>query len=236
MVDTYIQGVYKITNLINQKIYIGISKNCWKRWSDHRAKAIHSPKKEDKNKALYRAMRKYGVENFSFEIIEELPDATIEELKEAEIKWISYYDSYKKGYNETKGGDYLSKNSIHYGEDHVGHIFSLEDVKDCRRRYANGEKRLEVYKIYLEKYPNLKESAFANMYFGRNWKWVMPEVFEVRQHPRQKVTKEQVIDVRNKYEKDGWKITQIAKHYKGILGYGTIWDIVHYKRYPDIKE
>ena len=56
-----------------------------------------------RNTNLYQAMRKYGIENFSFEVIEEcLP----EELNEREIYWIDYYDSFnkEKGYNMTPGG------------------------------------------------------------------------------------------------------------------------------------
>ena len=48
-------------------------------------------------------MRKYGIENFTIEIIEEVADEQI--LNEREIYWIEYYDSYSHGYNATKGGD-----------------------------------------------------------------------------------------------------------------------------------
>lgn len=57
-----------------------------------------------KNKRpLYDAMRKYGVENFKIELVEEVP---IENLSEQERYWIQFYDSYgKNGYNATLGGD-----------------------------------------------------------------------------------------------------------------------------------
>lgn len=212
-----------------------MSKNCWKRWYDHRNKSIHPKKEEDKNKALYRAIRKYGLNNFSFEIIEELPDASLEELKEAEKKWILFFDSYKKGYNETWGGDCVPEECVFKGESHPGHILTEKDVIDCRNRYARGERRLDVWKIYKKKYPKLTSSGFANMWFGRTWKDIMPEVFEKKQYPAQKVTREQVLDIRKKYEKEKWTMKQIVQHYKGILGYGTIYDIAHRKRYADIK-
>lgn len=70
-------------------------------------------------------MRKYGWDNFELEIIEL---CSLEELKEKEIYWIAYYDTYYHGYNETKGEDYVGEKSIHYGEDHPKHILTKEDV------------------------------------------------------------------------------------------------------------
>lgn len=47
-------------------------------------------------------MRKYGLNNFSFKIIEECSE---KKLNDREIYWITFYDSYHNGYNETQGGD-----------------------------------------------------------------------------------------------------------------------------------
>lgn len=93
-------GVYKITNSINGKVYIGQSINIEERWRDHRADYLRS------DVILYRAMRKYGLENFSFEVLEE---CSIEELDEKEIFYINEYNSYicspnSQGYNMTLGG------------------------------------------------------------------------------------------------------------------------------------
>lgn len=49
-----------------------------------------------------RAFRKYGIDNFSFDVIEE---CTVNELNEKEIYWISFYDTFFNGYNQTLGGD-----------------------------------------------------------------------------------------------------------------------------------
>ena len=88
-------GIYKITNLINNHCYIGQSVDIARRWRQHKNDYQFS------NYPLYAAFRKYGLENFSFEIIEE---CSINELNEKEIYWIAYYDSYNKGYNQTLGG------------------------------------------------------------------------------------------------------------------------------------
>ena len=61
--------VYKITNLINNKLYIGITKNIKSRFAYHRTRYCKVSKREYKNKPLYQAMVKYGIENFKFEIL-----------------------------------------------------------------------------------------------------------------------------------------------------------------------
>lgn len=93
-------GIYKISNLINNKVYIGQSVDIHKRWNNHRS-AYQNPKAHEYNYYLYRSMRKYGIENFNFEVIEE---CAIDELNQREIYWIDYYDSYRNGYNSTPGG------------------------------------------------------------------------------------------------------------------------------------
>lgn len=95
--------IYKITNIINGKIYIGYDSGSVvenSRWKDH-LKFY----KYNKKKVLYFAMRKHGVENFSFEIVEEVE--TFSELLNREVYMIDCLQSYQKnvGYNRTLGGD-----------------------------------------------------------------------------------------------------------------------------------
>ena len=73
-------GIYKIQNLINGKIYIGQSVHIQARFNQHKNEA-----KNGNTRPLYNAIRKYGIENFSFEIIEE---CSKEMLNEREIYWI----------------------------------------------------------------------------------------------------------------------------------------------------
>lgn len=92
--------IYKITNKINNKIYIGKTLfSIEKRWQEH----CHDSKINTKEKRpLYSAMRKYGIENFCIEKIEECSEDIV---NEREIYWIEYYGSFKYGYNATEGGD-----------------------------------------------------------------------------------------------------------------------------------
>lgn len=91
--------IYKITNTVNNKIYIGQTvRNPLLRKEEHfnnLRKGIHH------NSHLQHSFEKYG-EVFEFEVIEECSD---ENLNEREIALIEEFKSYYKGYNETKGGD-----------------------------------------------------------------------------------------------------------------------------------
>lgn len=97
--------IYKITNKINQKIYIGkTSREPELRWKEHLQYATHQP--ERYNTPLYLAMRKYGINNFHFEIVEDnILDE--QELNLKEQKYIQLYKSmsHQNGYNIVLGGD-----------------------------------------------------------------------------------------------------------------------------------
>lgn len=94
-------GIYKIINNINGKIYIGQSIDIKKRYREHIFSGTHNYDK-DANSPIHKAMKKYGKNNFSLELVE---SCSREELNEKEKYWIQYYDSYNTGYNATLGGD-----------------------------------------------------------------------------------------------------------------------------------
>lgn len=82
-------GIYKIQNIINNKIYIGQSVHIEKRWREH---CFNSS-----NSKISQAIKKYGKENFKFSVIEE---CEITELTNREKYWIEYYNSIvPNGYN-----------------------------------------------------------------------------------------------------------------------------------------
>ena len=93
--------IYKISNDINNKVYIGKTNQTIKeRWhqhcSDSRDRVLYE------KRPLYSAMNKYGIEHFKIEEIEKCPD---DSAYEREKYWIEYYNSYNNGYNATLGGD-----------------------------------------------------------------------------------------------------------------------------------
>lgn len=122
--------VYKITNKVNGKIYIGITNQgsgvrYYKHWSDAR-KGDPCP--------IHKAMAKYGKENFTLEIID-FAD-TYDELKEKEKFYIKKFNSMDRsvGYNLTEGGDGT-----------FGRLHS-EETKEKIRQKALGRKASEEAK------------------------------------------------------------------------------------------
>jgi group I intron endonuclease len=92
-------NIYKITNKINNKIYIGCTiYSLEKRFSEHAYRAL----KTDNKSKLYNSIRKYGVKSFSIELIQEC-DLNI--IYEIEKKYITELDTYDNGLNSTFGGE-----------------------------------------------------------------------------------------------------------------------------------
>lgn len=93
-------GIYKITNIVNNKCYIGQSNNVEKRIQQHKDMLNNNCH----NAHLQASYNKYGIENFTFELIEECP---VSDLCKRERYWISFYRSNESeyGYNLTSGGE-----------------------------------------------------------------------------------------------------------------------------------
>lgn len=187
------QGIYKITNECNDKIYIGQSINLYNRFQWHVWSVNYDLHKE---RHLNKAYNKYGIDKFYVEVIEEVNIEDREELKnylnEREIYYISYYDSMDNGYNCTGGGDYnpsysekvvkkrtqtllyneeVNKKLQHKGEDNPRAKLTDEMVIEIRERYGSGESRGSIYKDYKHV---LSYSAFQYAMYGKTWKHLEP--------------------------------------------------------------
>lgn len=99
-----VPGIYKITNTINGKSYIGQSIYLKKRIRRHLSYKCYKD-----NLALYKAFDKYSIDKFTIEILETIDtkkcDNIKSELDTLEIFYIKKYNSYISGYNQTLGGD-----------------------------------------------------------------------------------------------------------------------------------
>lgn len=100
-------GIYKITNQINGKSYVGQAIDIQSRWNSEKSRAFN-PSSNEYNRTLSQAFRKYGLNNFIFEIIEECDKS---QLNEREIYYISLFNTYFNGYNETTGSTYGNENA-----------------------------------------------------------------------------------------------------------------------------
>lgn len=122
--------VYKITNKVTGKVYIGITnQGAGARYRHHWYEA-----RIGESAPIHRSMAKYGEENFTLEILETVD--TYDELKEREKYWIKFYNSMdrSKGYNLTEGGDGT-----------FGRLHS-EETKEKIRQKAIGRKASEEAK------------------------------------------------------------------------------------------
>lgn len=93
--------IYKAENKTNGKIYIGKTNDFGRRKTEHFS--------HNTNHLFSRALNKYGIDNFGWEIIENFIE-TLEQSNERERHWIKYYNTYfrsenSNGYNMTRGGD-----------------------------------------------------------------------------------------------------------------------------------
>lgn len=106
---TQIWSLYRITNKINGKIYIGQAADVSKRWHDHRrAVKLNKP-----TQVIHYALIKYGLDNFEFEVIASCK--TQNDANETETELVKQYDSFVKngkGYNVTLGGMNAPKTEV----------------------------------------------------------------------------------------------------------------------------
>lgn len=163
-------GIYKFTNKINFKSYIGQSIDIEKRRKTHIQRAFcDTESNKEYNKTFYCAIRKYGIENFTFEILKICPQ---DELNDWEKYFIKLYDSYKHGYNEDEGGNTFLY--IKDGEKHPHHKLSEADVYNIREAYKEHQIKEEVYEKYKDK---IGASGFHKIWNGETWTKVHIDVF-----------------------------------------------------------
>lgn len=137
-----VRGIYKVTNKVNGKVYIGQSVDIGRRWRQHMT--------AEDDIYFHKAIQKYGVENFIWEVIEQCKKS---ELDERESYWIEYYDSFNKGYNCTRGGD-----GVGIGEDHPNWKGGISSDPEYSKEYSK-EYNKQYYEAHKEE---LKEYREAN--------------------------------------------------------------------------
>lgn len=172
--------IYKIINKVNNKQYIGKTNlSIDERFKEHCA---DSTKERCSNRPLYRAMRKYGIENFS---VEEIIECSPEEANFYEIFFIQYFNTYGKGgYNATRGGDgkilfdynkviELYQQGLTYKQIALELgccIYTITNILNClkidveRRKQLHASKPVKQFSIdneYITTYSSCKQAAMS---------------------------------------------------------------------------
>lgn len=232
-------GIYKITNKLNNKAYIGLSidiENRWKAHTDFAFKECDTPYHKNR---LYNALRKYGVDGFTFKVIEE---CEFHELKEREIYWIAYYDTFNNGYNLTLGGD-IGGYDVR-GEKHPNAKLKEIDVINIRSMYANLERRMKVYDLYKDR---ISISGFIKIWQGGTWKHVMMDVYTLENkeyhsknsgmvgsiNGRSKVKEKDIYNIRLR-KHNGESMKKVHEDYSHIFKYSYFKHIWYYGNWKHI--
>ena len=151
-------------------------------------------------------MRKYGLENFTIEQIDESENFKV--LGEKERYWIEYYSSYKpeKGYNLTRGGE---SNQL---DANPRTKLCVEDVIQIRKIYDECEiGAKEAWSLYKDK---ISYSAFEKIYEGTTWRNICPEVYSEENRLKHKTTMKAMKGSRNGCSKSSdEEIIEIRKYY-----------------------
>ena len=141
--------VYKITNNVNGHGYIGITQCALaKRWREHLCAA-----RTGNDKRLYRAMRKYGTDNFSIAIIREA--TSFEELQRFECELIIEHNTHAKngqGYNLTAGGEGKDRVDQKFGEALPYSVLTEEIVAFARDPQHWNISNADVLALIAEKF------------------------------------------------------------------------------------
>lgn len=161
--------IYKFTNKITGKCYIGQTNNIEKRKRGHKSESFNN-RANGYNLPFHCAIRKYGWENFDFEILEEIDDSLGREyLNEREIYFIDLFQSTidKNGYNFLLGGAGYNRPKLTFEESvALSKIFNVNEVRDIQQMLLDGYEYFEIQK----KYPNLTNSFLSNINNGWNFR------------------------------------------------------------------
>lgn len=211
------QGIYKITNKINGKVYIGQSVNIEERFKSHKY-SYNNSKVSGYNTKFYRALRKYGIVNFSFEIVEEVLNR--QDLNDKEIFWIKYYDSFKNGYNSTLGGGIVTeKCELHPNAKHTN-----DEILNLKELIYNTNIPFKDLSILY----NISESEISQINNGKKWVSLGEYHYPIREqqfrhkgesHFYTRLSNEIVMLIRHRYVNENAK--DIYEDYKYLCSYST---------------
>lgn len=214
-------GIYIIKNNINDRVYIGQSSSIEDRVKQH-FRNYKNSNLHTYNYPLYRSIRKYGVENFYYEVLEE---CGIDELTKNEIFWIEKFNSLKDGYNQENPRD------AKRGENSNFSVLTNEELYDIIYMLENSNLLMsEIAQIY-----GVSSSAIEDINKGRR-RVVDGVDYPIRrkaksfshQGERQNtavLTEQDVINIRLRYVNE--EIKDIFNDYKDKIGFAGFKKVVY---------
>lgn len=219
-------GIYKITHKITGKSYIGQSNNIERRFGEHKTAGSKSRIPVD------IAIQKYGADMFLYEILE---ICGTEELNEKETYWIRLFNTNKTGYNCSEGGDQQS-----CGENNGRAKLTDQDIIIIRTAYSQHKRQKEVYEQFKDK---ISFAHFQNIWQGRVWSHIMPEVFtegnknyyiydNSKQREENKFSPQEILEIRKRYVSENAKT--IYQDYKNRIAFQTFQMILWGRYYKDL--
>ena len=227
-------GIYKITEIENPTMfYVGKSNDIERRFKEHIQKSYSQSRIPFDD-----YIDKKGKDAFSYEVLEECP---LEELNIREKYWIDKLQATKSG-NKFDGG---LTNVV--GENNPKAKLTEEDIVEIRKAYNNHLKQKDVYEKYKD---IISFGYFQNLWQGRSWSHIMPEVFtkENKEYyiyqnsnggngASAQFSNEEVIEIRERYVNESAK--QIYEDYKDRVSYQTFQAMLwgrSYKALPIYKK
>ena len=220
--------VYKITNKINNKNYIGITNNIKKRWDNEKS----YPSNPKKRQVIQNAIHKYGAENFVFEVLHR--NISVEEAVELECQLIKENNSLvPNGYNVHPGGQYHPNYSPRYGADNANAKLSIEEAQYI---LDNRDKPMSL--LYEEFSDKLTYDAFRKIYHHQTYAKLTTTTSEYPynrefacQFTSGPLEYDDVVNLRERYARgEYWR--DVFEDYKWAYGDDwTFWNVYYGNRY-----
>jgi group I intron endonuclease len=195
--------IYIIENLINNNLYIGLTKDPEVRWRQHQKSSTIN---KSTTIVLYKAFKKYGIENFDFYVINTCN--SLEHAQEMEKYWIQNLKKGKNLYNMTKGGETFCS-------------MTDKERKNRSKKMSGSGNHMFGKKFFGVDNPN----------YGKKMK---SHVKEALLKKRRKWTDEQILDIRYLYYFENKSLNQIKEKYP--MNIGSVSQIVNFNVWVELSK
>lgn len=200
-------GIYLITNLINGKMYVGLSVDIPKRWNKH------TKTSKNKSRAIKNALNKYGVDNFNFKMIHQCSKKRLGELEKFYIKKLNTMSP--NGYNLTSGGEHpewSQESRDKLSVSLTGRVVSNE----CCQNISKAQKESEKTERHIIALADMKRGVPLTPEHRNNLKRTLEQ--------REKMSRERIAKEKKHTIETKEKMSQSSPNKKKVLQY-TMTDV-----------